>query len=120
MANSNKIETEQSNIIDLGKILNSIDIDEIRRIQVEFETNGWCFVRLPPELIPSDDLREKLWQFFLKNTSKVRYSQPSGIFGYSKTNHKEGVKILTGSYYDEFANKVLVSSEFVQPLNYLV
>jgi hypothetical protein len=34
-------------------------------------------------------------------------------------NHKEGIKLLTGSYFGKFANKRLVPWTLVQPLNYL-
>ncbi|CAF2453607.1 unnamed protein product [Rotaria sp. Silwood2] len=41
------------------------------------------------------------------------------IYGYSKVNHKEGIRLLTGSYFGKFAHKGLVPENLVQPLNYL-
>ncbi|CAF1267682.1 unnamed protein product [Rotaria sordida] len=41
------------------------------------------------------------------------------VYGYSKLDHKEGIKLLTGSYFSQFANKSLVPRTLVEPLNYL-
>jgi hypothetical protein len=116
MSASNK---KSQAIIDLNKILNSNDSTEIKRMKTEFESNGWCFVFLPTELIPDPNLTNELSQFFESGNSKNRYSQRSAIYGYSKVNHKEGIKLLTGSYFGQFANKGLVPATLVKPLNYL-
>ncbi|CAF4795585.1 unnamed protein product [Rotaria sp. Silwood1] len=106
-------------IIDLNKILNLNDVTEIKRMETEFESNGWCFVFLPTELILDRMLTRQLSTFFKSDNSKSRYSQHLAIYGYSKTDHKEGIKLLTGSYFGQFANKGLVPKTLVQPLNYL-
>ncbi|CAF1161141.1 unnamed protein product [Adineta steineri] len=107
-------------IIDLNKILNSNDATEIKRMQQEFESNGWCFIILPSELIPTSVLTHELSEFFQQaDGTKRRYTQRVPIYGYSKVDHKEGIKLLTGSYYGKFANKSLIPRQLVHPLNYL-
>ena len=106
-------------IIDLNKILNANDAIEIKRMQTEFETNGWCFVILPNELIPNPTLTDGLGQFFSQTNGKDSYSQRSRIYGYSRVNHKEGLKLLTGSQFSKLAHRGLVPRELVDPLNFL-
>ncbi|CAF3862704.1 unnamed protein product [Rotaria sordida] len=106
-------------IIDLNKILNLEDSMEIKRMETEFESNGWCFVVLPTELILNSNLTKKLLKFFEFDETKSIYSQWQKIYGYSKMNHKEGIKLLTGSYFGQFANKGLVPVTLIEPLNYL-
>jgi len=106
-------------IIDLKKILNSNDSIEIKKMETEFESNGWCFVFLPTELIPDSKLINEISKFFESDYEKNSYSEPSKIYGYSKVNHKEGIKLLTGSYFGKYANKGLVPRTLVKPLNYL-
>jgi hypothetical protein len=103
----------------LNKILNLNDSSEIKRMETEFELNGWCFVGLPTELIPNTTLTEELSKFFESSNIKSRYSQRSEIYGYSKVNHKEGLKLLTGSYFGQFTNKGLIPETLIHPLNYL-
>ena len=105
-------------IIDLNKILNSGDLSEIEKMEIEFQTNGWCFVLLPSELIPSMNLINELSNFF-QSEGKSRYSQRSEVYGYSEAGHKENIKLLTGIYFNEFANKGLVPQTLVDPFNYL-
>jgi hypothetical protein len=116
MSSSNK---KPQVIIDLNKILNVNDSSEIKRMEAEFELNGWCFVFLPTELIPDSNLTHKLSEFFDSGNRKIEYSQELKIYGYSKVNHKEGIKLLTGSYFSKFANDGLVPPTLVEPLNYL-
>ncbi|CAF1212571.1 unnamed protein product [Adineta steineri] len=106
-------------IIDLNKILNLNDLTEINQMQIEFESNGWCFVLLPTELIPSPRLSSQLSRFFASVNQKNGCTQRTAIYGYSNVNHKEGIKLLTGNYFNEFANKGLIPSLLVEPLNYL-
>jgi hypothetical protein len=106
-------------IIDLSKILNSNDSTEITQMKTEFESNGWCFVFLPTELIPNQQLTAELSNFFASDNGKFIYSQHSPIYGYSKVDHKEGLKFLTGSYLNQFADKGLVPPRLIEPLNYL-
>ena len=106
-------------VIDLNKILNASDVGEIKRMQTEFETNGWCFVILSNELIPNPTLTDELTRFFRDKHVKDSYSQPSKIYGYSNVHHKEGLKLLTGSQFSKLAHKGLVPRELVHPLNYL-
>ncbi|CAF1127885.1 unnamed protein product [Adineta steineri] len=114
-SNNNKPQA----IIDLNKILYLTDWIEIKRMETEFITNGWCFVLLPTELIPDLKLGNELSNFFESNDRKTKYSQILPIYGYSKVNHKEGIKLLTGSYFGDFAYKGLVPAMLVKPLNYL-
>jgi hypothetical protein len=106
-------------IIDLNKILNLNDSSEIKRMEAEFELNGWCFIFLPTELIPDSSLTKELSKFFELDNWKSKYSQREGVYGYSKVNHKEGIKLLTGSYFGKFANKGLMPEAVIQPLNYI-
>ncbi|CAF1318236.1 unnamed protein product [Rotaria sp. Silwood1] len=116
MSESNK---KTQVIIDLNKLLNLEDSAEIKRMKTEFELNGWCFVFLPKELIPDSNLTKELSDFFELDKRKNKYSQHLEIYGYSKVNHKEGIKLLTGSYFGKFANKGLIPRTLVQPLNYI-
>ncbi|CAF2656670.1 unnamed protein product [Rotaria sp. Silwood2] len=106
-------------LINLNKILNLNDFNEIKRMEAEFEKNGWCFVLLTTELIPDKELVKEISTFFSSNSGKDRYSQYIPVYGYSKIDHKEGIKLLTGSYFNRFANKGLVPRTLVEPLNYL-
>lgn len=103
--------------IDLSKILYNKDAEEVNRMQKAFESNGWCFVLLPAILIPSPELIKTLSDFF-DSSWKTKFSQKP-IYGYSKVNHKEGIKLLTGPYFNELANKGLVPYQLVEPLNVL-
>ncbi|CAF1467501.1 unnamed protein product [Adineta ricciae] len=116
MASSSNSNTRP--IVDLNKILKSNDSTEIQRMQQQFESNGWCFVTLPTELIPTSALTHELQQFFQGCEYKKRYSQRTPIYGYSQVNHKEGLKLLTGRYYENFVNKGLVPKNLMHPLNY--
>ncbi|CAF3328003.1 unnamed protein product [Rotaria sp. Silwood2] len=88
-------------------------------METEFKSNGWCFVFLPAEVIPDPRMTKRLSKFFESDNSKHRYSQYVPIYGYSKVDHKEGIKLLTGSYFGKFVNKGLVPKMFAEPLNYL-
>ncbi|CAF1223317.1 unnamed protein product [Adineta ricciae] len=114
-SSNNKSQTT----IDLNKIFNTNDTTEIKQMQTEFESNGWCFVSLPKQLIVNSDLIEQLTQFFESDNKNTWYSKYSPVYGYSKVNHKEGIKLLTGSYLQEFANKGLIPNTLLEPLNYL-
>jgi hypothetical protein len=116
MASSNN---KTRDIIDLNKILNLNDSSEIKRMEIAFESNGWCFVFLPKKLIQDSHLIDELSKFFQSDERKHSYSQRWKIYGYSKVNHKEGIKLLTESYFGEFANNGLVPLTLIQRLNYL-
>ena len=122
MSTSNK---NQQVIVDLNKILHLNDSTEIKRMETEFESNGWCFVFLPPELIPDSNLTNEISKFFQSENTKWMYLQNPAIYGYSKVNrhakvnHKEGIKLLTGTYFGKFADKGLVPVPLIEPLNYL-
>ena len=106
-------------IFDLNKILTLNDFTEINRMKNEFEVNGWCFVLLPTELIPDSTLMTLLSEFFQEDSGKERYSQHRKIYGYSKVNHKEGIKLLTGKCLQGFVIHSLVPELMIEPLNYL-
>ncbi|CAF3617966.1 unnamed protein product [Rotaria sp. Silwood1] len=116
MASSNR---EVQDFIDLNKILKLNDSNEIKRMQNEFETNGWCFVLLTTELILDKELVKDISDFFSFDDDKDKYSQSAPIYGYSKINHREGIKLLTGNYFIDFAYISLVPISLLQPLNYL-
>ena len=95
----------------------------IRRKSNECKPNLNCMAGvslfLPTELIPNPELINEISKFFEFHRHKNRYSQDPPIYGYSSVDHKEGIKLLTGSYFNQFANKRLVPTELVHPLNYL-
>ena len=115
----NSTNKKPQTIIDLNKILNLNDSIEIEKMKTEFETNGWCFVLLPTQLIPNSNLAQEISKFFNSDGGKQRYSQRRKVYGYSQVNHKEAIKLLTGSHYGRFAHKGLIPTTLVQPLNYL-
>ena len=107
--------------IDLNKILNENDANEVKQMQTQFEQNGWCFVTLPKELILAPDVINDLTKFFVDNAGHATYSNAEKIYGYSKVDHKEGFKLLTGSYFRDMVEKGLfpVYGTIVEPVNYL-
>ena len=107
--------------IDLNKILNGNDANEVKQMQTQFEQNGWCFVTLPKELILAPDVINDLTKFFVDNAGHATYSNAEKIYGYSKVDHKEGFKLLTGSYFRDMVEKGLfpVYGTIVEPVNYL-
>jgi hypothetical protein len=123
-AQTNRKMSSSSNnsqiIINLNKILNLNDSSEIKRMETEFESNGWWFISLPTELIPNSTLIEQLSSFFESGWGRRLYRMNRGIYGYSKLDHKEGIKLLTGTYFEQFANKGLVPLQLVKPMNYLI
>lgn len=108
-------------IIELNKILNKNDANEVQHMRTQLELHGWCFVRLPEELIPKSNLITDLTNFFEDKVSKNKYSSRSQIYGYSKVDHKEGIKLLTGNYFKDLVRKQLVPRQghLVESLNYL-
>jgi len=106
-------------VIDLNKILQENDGDQIKQMQIELESNGWCFVQLPKELILSESQTQMMFDYLTKSSDKTRCVQRRPIYGYSKMQHKEGFKFLTGSYFGRLANKGLVPGRLMELLNYL-
>ncbi|CAF1598629.1 unnamed protein product, partial [Didymodactylos carnosus] len=91
------------NLIDLNKIFKN-DTNEINRIQKEFEMNGWCFVHLPFELTQNATaLNSLLTTFFNRDqTYKENYALINH-YGYSRVDHKENIKLLTGDHLNEMS-----------------
>ncbi|CAF0782763.1 unnamed protein product [Rotaria sp. Silwood1] len=88
-------------LLDLEKLFLD-DPLEILRLQQAFETNGWCFVRLSQNhrsfATQLNHINQSLSNFFaLDPTEKSRYLS-SNAFGYSRVDHKEGIKILTDQH----------------------
>ncbi len=106
------VDKKSQVIIDLNKILNENDSTEIKQMENEFQSNGWCFVSLPKELIPKRELVWEISKFFRNNYDKKNYSSWSQMYGYSAVNHKEGLKLLTGSHFERFVKKVLVPKAY--------
>ena len=88
-------------LIDFEK-LSIGDSNEINRLQDEFETNGWCFIRLPDQngqLIDKlDEVQKTLSTFFTQHQMEKLRHESSNAFGYSRVGHKEGIKILTDEH----------------------
>ena len=94
-------------VVNLKKILKHNDSQEIKKMQTLFEQHGWCFVKLPKELIPESKLVKDLTTFFESDKSKQEYSNEAQIYGYSKVDHKEGFKLLTGSHFKDMVSNGL-------------
>jgi len=100
-------------LVDLEKLFVD-DPVEILRLQQEFETNGWCFVRLSQNVgsftTQLNHIHQSLSDFFaLKQNEKSRYLS-SNAFGYTRVGHKEGIKILTAQHGN-------ADSQYVLPMN---
>jgi hypothetical protein len=54
-------------------------LTEIKRMETEFESNGWCFVFLPTKLVQKSNLTKKLLRFFKYEEEKDKYSQAQAI-----------------------------------------
>lgn len=92
------VEFNNHPLIDLGKLFLD-DPVEILRLQQAFESDGWCFVRLSQNSHAFqrqlDLITKSLSDFFKLNpTEKSSYLSPNA-FGYSRVDHKEGIKLLT-------------------------
>jgi hypothetical protein len=100
-------------LVDLEKLFLD-DPVEILRLQQEFEINGWCFVRLSQNAryfeTQLNHINQSLSNFFaLKQKEKSHYLS-SNAFGYTRVDHKEGIKMLT----DQHGN---ADSQYVFPMN---
>jgi isopenicillin N synthase-like dioxygenase len=102
-------EFHDHSLVDLGKIFLD-DPVEILRLQQEFETNGWCFLYFSQDArsfaTQLNHINQSLTNFFaLDQTGKSAYLS-SNAFGYTRVNHKEGIKVLTdqhGNTDDQYA-----------------
>ena len=88
-------------LVDLEKIFLN-DSAELVRLKREFKTNGWCFVRLSsnPQSFVTQlmQISESLSDFFaLDRAEKSNYAS-SNPFGYSRVDHKEGIRVLTNEH----------------------
>jgi hypothetical protein len=80
-------------LADFDKLLNG-DSNEINLLENEFETNGWCFIRLPDQNDKLDEVQKTLSTFFNQDQSGKCQYKSSNAFGYSRVGHKEGIRIL--------------------------
>lgn len=74
------------------------DSNEIKRLEHEFETHGWCFIQLSHQ---HNGLADKLKQvqitlstFFNQDQAEKMQYRTTTTIGYSRVDHKEGVKVL--------------------------
>ena len=85
-------------LVDLEKLFLD-DRVEILRLQQELEAHGWCFLRLSQNArlfaTQLNHIREPLATFFSGNLAKKSPYLSSDAFGYTRVNHKEGIKLLT-------------------------
>lgn len=95
--------------------LTSGNADEIRRLEKEFESHGWCFVYLSNEKDRlSEVLQESraiLMEFFKAKEEEKNTYQSSNAFGYSRVGHKEGIKVLTNKSGLSREHKPLLSRD---------
>eukprot|EP01118_Nematostelium_gracile_P012876 TRINITY_DN477_c0_g1_i2.p1 TRINITY_DN477_c0_g1~~TRINITY_DN477_c0_g1_i2.p1 ORF type:complete len:189 (+),score=42.60 TRINITY_DN477_c0_g1_i2:1-567(+) len=68
--------------------------DDIRVMSKQLAEKGWCFVKLPPKLIPSPEFVDKVREFFSACKEKKQYHAPHD-FGYASIKHKESLRYLT-------------------------
>ncbi|CAF1077308.1 unnamed protein product [Adineta ricciae] len=88
-------------IVEFTKLLLG-DLEEVKRLQNEFESNGWCFMRLPDD---NGQLTKKLHEtqmnletfFSQERSEKSKYCSSNG-FGYSRVDHKESIRVLMDQY----------------------
>ncbi len=108
-------------LVDFDKLLLN-DLSAINILQNEFETNGWCFIRLPNQnnqLVDKlNEIQTTLSNFFNQNEMKKVQYLSSNAFGYSRVGHKEGIKVLIdqhslGKYHQPLTNDVEQTLEYV-------
>lgn len=112
-------------LVDFNKISNGDSI-EINRLQNEFETNGWCFIRFPDEnnqvVDKLDEVQKTLSNFFIHNEMDKLQYKTSNPFGYSRVGHKEGIKVLVDqhgsleNYHHPFTNDIEQTLQYLATL----
>ena len=84
-------------LIDLEKLF-ADDPVELLRLQQTFETNGWCFISLSQKArsfaAQLNHINQSLTDFFQQNEKQKSAYLSSNAFGYTRVNHKEGIKML--------------------------
>jgi len=90
-----------STLADFDKLLIG-DSDEINLLQNEFESNGWCFIQLPDQngqlTKKINEVQTTLRAFFSRDQMDKSQYQSSNDLGYSRVDHKEGIKVLIDQY----------------------
>lgn len=111
-------------LVDFDK-LSIGDLTEINRLQNEFETNGWCFIRLSDQdssLIDKlNEVQKSLSTFFIRDQMEKLQYESSNAFGYSHVGHKEGIKVLIdqhglGNYHHPFTNDIEQTLQYLATL----
>jgi len=91
----------QHPLVDLQKLLVG-STHEMNRLENEFKTHGWCFIRLPNDNDQLgkriDDARSELDRFFTLSEQEKSDFKSSTAFGYSRIDHKEGIKVLVDQF----------------------
>jgi len=103
--------------------LKSPDQDKRKSIQTQMRdllhARGWCFVRLPTNMRFDKSMVKALHAFFDESAeSKARYEAPFG-YGYSTVDHKDGLRLLTGSRIASFMQKPGLPQNLQQPIQNL-
>ncbi|CAF1020196.1 unnamed protein product [Rotaria sp. Silwood1] len=84
-------------LVDFDKLLFG-DSSEIHHLQNEFESHGWCFIRLPDkhgELTNKlNEIQTILSASFAQNQTEKSQYESYNAFGYSRVGYKEGIKVL--------------------------
>ena len=72
--------------------------DEIGRLEKAFRSNGWCFIRFPNhknQLVAKlEETQTILSAFFAQHPEDKSKYESSNPLGYSRVDHKEGIKVL--------------------------
>ncbi|CAF0864657.1 unnamed protein product [Rotaria sordida] len=94
---SSKQSFNNHTLVNFDKLLLG-DSSEINHLQNEFESHGWCFIRLPNkhgELTNKlNEIQTILSAFFARSQYEKSQYESFNAFGYSHVGHKEGIKVL--------------------------
>ncbi|CAF2737020.1 unnamed protein product [Rotaria sp. Silwood2] len=113
-------------LIDFDKLLLG-DSSEINSLQSEFESHGWCFIRLPNKhgklTNKLNEIETTLSTFFAQNQNEKSQYESYNVFGYSHVGHKEGIKVLIDekglkNFYYRVTNDVEIVLQYLATLLY--
>jgi hypothetical protein len=83
--------------------------DAINKLVSDLKQRGWSFIQLDETLLPPQPLIDMLLKFFTVATQDQKdASSAAGSLGYSRVDHKEGLRLLTGDRWH-------LSKAFVPP-----
>ena len=76
--------------------------EEIDRLEKAFQSNGWCFIRFPDHrnqlATKLEEIQTTLSTFFAQSQEDKAKYESSSPLGYSRVDHKEGIKVLADQH----------------------